>query len=88
VRVKLRGGDKKFLAKILAIGTECDLALLTVEDDTFWEDLKPLKLGPMPRLQESVAVVGCAARLHSATLRASCCKLCFCLSVASKTQNA
>jgi hypothetical protein len=59
VRVKLRGDDKKYLAKILAVGNECDLALLTVDDDAFWKDLKPLKLGRMPRLQESVAVVGC-----------------------------
>lgn len=55
----MRGDDKKYLAKILAVGNECDLALLTVDDDAFWKDLKPLKLGRMPRLQESVAVVGC-----------------------------
>jgi len=31
VKVKRRGDDQKFLAKVLAIGTECDIALLTVE---------------------------------------------------------
>jgi S1-C subfamily serine protease len=58
VRVKRRGDDKKFLARVLAIGSECDLALLTVDDDAFWQGLKPMHLGEMPSLQESVAVVG------------------------------
>ena len=60
VRVKRRGDDKKYTARVLSIGTECDLALLTVADNEFWEDVTPHKLGPMPGLQESVAVVGCA----------------------------
>ena len=58
VRVKRRGDDKKFLARVLAIGTECDLALLTVDDESFWKGLEPMHLGEMPSLQESVAVVG------------------------------
>ncbi len=29
VKVKRRGDDRKWLAKVLAIGTECDVALLT-----------------------------------------------------------
>lgn len=37
VKVKRRGDDQKFVAKVLAIGTECDIALLTVEEDAFWE---------------------------------------------------
>lgn len=31
VKVKKRGDDRKWLAKVLAIGTECDVALLTGE---------------------------------------------------------
>ena len=58
VRVKRRGDDKKFLARVLAIGTECDLALLTVDDEAFWKGLEPMHLGELPSLQESVAVVG------------------------------
>lgn len=58
MRVKRRGDDKKFLARVLAIGTECDLALLTVDDEAFWKGLEPMHLGEMPSLQESVAVVG------------------------------
>lgn len=59
VRVKRRGDDRKFTARVLSIGVDCDIALLTVEDDEFWADVVPLEFGPLPRLQESVAVVGC-----------------------------
>ena len=38
VKVKRHGTEEKFLAKVLAIGIECDVALLSVEDDSFWTD--------------------------------------------------
>ena len=44
---------------MLAIGTDCDVALLTVEDEEFWRGVAPLELGAeLPELQDSVAVVG------------------------------
>jgi len=58
VKVKKRGDDQKFLAKVLATGTECDIAMLTVDDPKFWEDMSALEFGHLPRLQEGVAVVG------------------------------
>ena len=58
VRVKRRGDDAKFLARVLAIGTECDIALLTVDDPAFWTGVDPLEFGPLPRLQDTVIVVG------------------------------
>ncbi|KAF8056110.1 DEGP9 [Scenedesmus sp. PABB004] len=58
VKVKRRGSDKKFVASVLAVGTECDIAMLTVEDDAFWEDVSPVVFGTLPRLQEGVTVVG------------------------------
>ncbi|KDD74963.1 hypothetical protein H632_c960p1 [Helicosporidium sp. ATCC 50920] len=58
VRVKRRGSDAKLVARVLAVGPECDVALLTVDDDAFWEGLEPVRLGPLPRLQDAVAVVG------------------------------
>lgn len=39
------------MAEVLAIGIECDLALLTVKNETFWEGAKLLKLGALPRLK-------------------------------------
>ncbi|MCL7036291.1 hypothetical protein MKW94_026798, partial [Papaver nudicaule] len=58
VKLKKRGSDVKYLAKVLAIGNECDIAMLTVEDDEFWEDVSPIEFGSLPALQDAVAVVG------------------------------
>ncbi|KAI0564464.1 serine-type endopeptidase isoform 1 [Gracilaria domingensis] len=58
VRVKKRASDRKYIARVLTYGNECDLALLTVEDDAFWHDIQPLPFGRLPELQTSVIVVG------------------------------
>lgn len=61
VRVKKRYLDTKYTAKVLAIGNECDIALLEVEDEEFWEDFEDrqcLVPGPLPQLQDAVLVVG------------------------------
>ncbi|KAL3618025.1 Protease Do-like 9 [Castilleja foliolosa] len=58
VKLKKRGSDTKYLATVLAIGTECDIALLTVEDDEFWEGVSPVDFGDLPALQDAVTVVG------------------------------
>ncbi|KMT10530.1 hypothetical protein BVRB_5g116540 [Beta vulgaris subsp. vulgaris] len=58
VKLKKRGSDTKYLATVLAIGTECDIALLTVNDDEFWEGIEPLEFGELPALQDAVTVVG------------------------------
>lgn len=51
VQVKRNGDDEKFMAEVLAIGNECDLALLTVRNEAFWQGAKLLKLGSLPRLK-------------------------------------
>jgi len=58
VKLKKRGSDTKYLATVLAIGTECDIALLTVGDDEFWEGVSPVEFGTLPALQDAVTVVG------------------------------
>ena len=62
VQVRLRGAEEKFVAKILCVGEECDLALLTVESEEFWEQLGDTPLislrQSIPRLKETVTVVG------------------------------
>ncbi|KAF2308584.1 hypothetical protein GH714_010934 [Hevea brasiliensis] len=58
VKVKKRGSDTKYLATVLAIGTECDIALLTINDDEFWEGVAPVEFGDLPALQDAVTVVG------------------------------
>nr|CAB3463912.1 unnamed protein product [Digitaria exilis] len=65
VKVKRRGDDKKYIAKlsfnylqVLARGIECDLALLSVENEEFWKGTEALAFGRLPMLQDSVTVVG------------------------------
>lgn len=58
VKLKKRGSDTKFVATVLAIGTECDIAMLTVDDDEFWEGVSPVEFGDLPALQDAVTVVG------------------------------
>ncbi|XP_062230746.1 protease Do-like 2, chloroplastic [Phragmites australis] len=58
VKVKRRGDDKKYIAKVLARGIECDLALLSVENEEFWKGTEPLHFDRLPCLQDSVTVVG------------------------------
>ncbi|KAI3829607.1 hypothetical protein L1987_03733 [Smallanthus sonchifolius] len=58
VKVKRRGDDTKYVAKVLAKGMECDIALLSVENEKFWEGAEPLQFGHLPRLQDPVTVVG------------------------------
>ncbi|KAL8214914.1 hypothetical protein R6Q57_004363 [Mikania cordata] len=58
VKVKRRGDDTKYVAKVLAKGMECDIALLTVENESFWKGAEPLQFGHLPRLQDPVTVVG------------------------------
>ncbi|KAL4419940.1 hypothetical protein ABPG75_007038 [Micractinium tetrahymenae] len=58
VKVKRRGSDTKYVAQVLAMGVECDIALLTVEDESFWEGLEPVSFGGLPHLQDSVTVIG------------------------------
>lgn len=59
VRIKKRGDDRKFIASVVMIGRECDLALLSVADESFFIGLEPIALGrSLPRLQDTVTVVG------------------------------
>ncbi|KAF6257274.1 trypsin-like cysteine/serine peptidase domain-containing protein [Scenedesmus sp. NREL 46B-D3] len=64
VTVKRHGSGTKYRADVVGVGHDVDLALLTVEDDAFWESgedagsMKPLQLGDVPQLQEQVLVVG------------------------------
>lgn len=59
VKLQRRGSDTKHLAKVLSVGWECDLAVLTVEEDEFWEGLQAVQLsGKIPHLEDDVLCVG------------------------------
>ena len=59
VMVRKQSSPNKYRARVSAIAHECDLALLTVDDESFFTDLTPLEIMPdLPELQEQVSVVG------------------------------
>lgn len=61
VLVKRHGSGTKYKAEVQAVGHDCDLALLSVEDESFWcspTHMLPLQLGELPALQQDVVVVG------------------------------
>ncbi|ERN20201.1 protease Do-like 10, mitochondrial [Amborella trichopoda] len=58
VRVRKHGSPAKYRAEVQAVGHECDLAVLVVESEEFWEGMHFLLLGDIPFLQQAVAVVG------------------------------
>jgi S1-C subfamily serine protease len=58
VLVRKHGTSTKYRAEVEAVGHECDLALLKVPNEDFWEGMDPLEFGEIPQLQEQVAVVG------------------------------
>lgn len=59
MRVKKRQSDTKYDAVVVAVGNECDIALLHVENEQFWTDIEGgLHPGDLPTLQDAVLVVG------------------------------
>jgi S1-C subfamily serine protease len=59
VFIRKQSSPDKFKARVVAVAHECDLALLTVEDESFFNDLKPLDIVPdLPQLQDPVFVLG------------------------------
>ncbi|ESQ28817.1 hypothetical protein EUTSA_v10019570mg, partial [Eutrema salsugineum] len=58
VQVRKHGSPTKYKAKVEAVGHDCDLAILVIDNKKIWKDMKPLDLGDVPSLQENVYVVG------------------------------
>jgi len=58
IRVRKHGDAKKYNAHILHVAHACDIAMVGVNDDSFWEDLEPLEMGGVPQLEEDVVVMG------------------------------
>lgn len=58
IRVRKHGSAEKFVARVIGVCHQSDLAVLTVEDDSFWRDVDVLEFGDIPELQESITVIG------------------------------
>ena len=58
IQVRKYGQSKRVRAKVLNVFHTADLALLTVEEPGFFDDVIPLEFGALPELQEKVTVYG------------------------------
>lgn len=58
VQVRLFGQPRKYEARVLAVSHEADLALLSVDDPKFFDDVTPLEIGELPQVQQAVVVYG------------------------------
>lgn len=58
VELRRYGKAEKFEAEVEALGHECDLALLRVDDERFFAGTSPIPIGELPRLSDRVSVCG------------------------------
>lgn len=58
IQVKKNNDSRKYTAKVDAIGNDCDLAILSVEDSEFFKNTAPINFGDLPKLQDEVTVLG------------------------------
>ncbi|MEA3266928.1 MAG: trypsin-like peptidase domain-containing protein, partial [Candidatus Fermentibacteria bacterium] len=58
LQVRKEGDPRKYQAYVVAVSHEADLALITVDDESFFLGITPLELGELPHAREEVAVYG------------------------------
>ncbi|RME71176.1 MAG: serine protease [Planctomycetota bacterium] len=58
VEVRRYGQAERVPATVEALGHDCDLALLDVDDPHFFDAVQPIPLGPLPRLGQRVTACG------------------------------
>jgi len=58
VEVKKQAQAKRYPAQVAFIGHDCDLAILTVPDDSFFEGTMPLEIGGVPKTNTTVSTYG------------------------------
>jgi S1-C subfamily serine protease len=49
---------RPYIAKVEFVGNDCDLAVLTVEDESFFTNLEPLDFGELPKVRSTVVTYG------------------------------
>ena len=58
IMVRRYQDSRPYIAKVQFIGHDCDLAVLEVEDERFFEALQPLDFGDLPKVRSSVVTYG------------------------------
>lgn len=56
--VKRYQDPRPYLARVVFVGHDCDLALLEVEDSQFYNGVEPLDFGPLPKVRSTVVTYG------------------------------
>lgn len=58
IEVHLNGDSKRYKASVVAVSHETDLAILTVDDQQFFDKTRPIQLGKLPEVHQEVVVYG------------------------------
>ena len=58
ISVEREGDPKKYPARVQFVAHDCDLAVLTVADPKFFDNLRALTLGGLPAIESTVAAYG------------------------------
>ena len=58
IEVRRHGKRKRVKAKVLSVSHQADLAILSVEDKSFFEGSHPLEFGTLPKIQQKIVVCG------------------------------
>jgi S1-C subfamily serine protease len=58
IEVKHFGETKRYIAKVLAVSHQVDLALLSVEETEFFEDIVPLEVDSLPEMRQKISIYG------------------------------
>ena len=58
VMFKRRNTMTQYLARVTFVSHEADLAIITVDDPSFFSDLQPLSIGLLPEPLQEVSVYG------------------------------
>jgi len=58
IEVERYGQRKRYIAKVLFVSHQADLALLEVEDEAFFKGVVPLQFGELPNIEQKIVVYG------------------------------
>src|SRR6056300_1521265 len=58
IQAQKHNDPKRYLARVVFVSHDADLALITVDEEGFFDDLEPLVLGELPEPQREVSVFG------------------------------
>ncbi|MEA1918321.1 MAG: trypsin-like peptidase domain-containing protein [Campylobacterota bacterium] len=58
IEVKHFGETKRYIAKVLAVSHQVDLALLSVEDATFFKGITPIEIDSLPTMRQKISIYG------------------------------